>query len=83
VSTELLLLCGVTGNNGNVFVPYREQSSSSTVVKSTMSSTTVVSEKTVTRTTEDGIVTETTTSIQQVNGSEAEVAEDGAPAAVQ
>jgi len=51
------------------------------VVKSTMSSTTVVSEKTVTKTTEDGIVTETTTSIQQVNGSDAEVAEDGAPAA--
>ena len=41
-----------------------------------MSSTTVVTEKSVTKTAEDGIVTETTTSIQQINGSETEVAED-------
>jgi len=37
-----------------------------------MSSTTVVTEKTVSKTTEGGVVTETTTSIEQVNGSDAD-----------
>ena len=44
------------------------------------SSKTVVTKTTVTNTTDDGVVTETTTNVEQVITGGMEVAEDGAPA---
>ena len=54
----------------------REQSSSLV----TTSSKTVVTKTTVTETTGDGTVTESTETVQHINSTGVEVAEDGAPA---
>ena len=60
-------------------VSVSEQSSSSTVVKNVISSRTVVTETTVSRTTGDGTVTETSSSVQHFNTGGVEIVEGTGP----